>query len=374
MTQTVHPVAAVEAVRWSPEGALRIIDQRRLPGEVVELDLRTTAEVAEAIRTLAVRGAGLLGVTAAMALAQAAALAADREPSADGRADTDRVMGAVRAAAATLRATRPTAANLGWALDRMLARVTSAAESLEVPAVEPTAAEIVAALQAEADAVLAEDRAMCLAIGEHGAALLHHGMRILTHGNSGALATGGLGTALAPIYVAHARGVVLRVYAGETRPLLQGARLTSWELTQAGVPVTLLADSAAASLMESGHVDMVLVGADRIAANGDVASKIGTLALAVLAHHHRIPFIVAAPRTTIDPRTETGADIPIEQRAPDEVLSIGGARVGAEGVAVHNPAFDVTPAALVTHYITDSGIEHAPFRLDVSCVKIPPPA
>ena len=204
--------------------------------------------------------------------------------------------------------------------------------------------------------------------------LLHHGMRILTHGNPGALATGGIGTALAPIYVAHARGVVLRVYAGETRPLLQGARLTSWELTQAGVPVTLLADGAAASLMASGHVDMVLVGADRIAANGDVANKIGTLALAVLAHHHRIPFVVAAPRSTIDPRTETGVDIPIEQRAPDEVLAIGGVRVGAEGVAVHNPSFDVTPAALVTHYITDRGIEHAPFRLDVSCVKIPPPA
>lgn len=373
MTQTVHPVPAVEAVRWSPEGALRIIDQRRLPGEVVEVDLRSTAEVAEAIRTLAVRGAPLIGVTAAMALAQAAALAAGHQSNADPRADTDRVLGAVRAAAAVLRATRPTAVNLGWALDRMLAPLVTAVAP-DGLAAEPTAAEIVAALHAEADAILAEDRAMCLAIGEHGARLLHHGMRILTHCNAGALATGGIGTALAPVYVAHARGVVLRVYAGETRPLLQGARLTAWELTQAGVPVTLLVDGAAASLMASGHVDMVIVGADRIAANGDVANKIGTYGLAVLAHHHRIPFVVAAPRSTIDAHTATGVEIPIEQRAPDEVLSIGGVRLGAEGVAVHNPAFDVTPAALVTHYITDRGIEHAPFRLDVSCVEIPPPA
>lgn len=350
MTQTVHPVPTIEAVRWSRDGVLRIIDQRRLPGELVELDLLNTAQVAEAIRTLAVRGAPLIGVTAAMALAQAA-----REGDRD----------AVRSAAATLRATRPTAVNLGLALDRMLTRAERT---------EGDGAALADALRVEADAIRTEDQAMCLAIGEHGSALIHHGMRVLTHCNAGALATGGIGTALAPLYIAHSRGVVLRVFVGETRPLLQGARLTAWELTRAGIPVTLLTDGMAASLMSSGHVDLVIVGADRIAANGDVANKIGTYGLAVLAHHHRIPFVVAAPWSTIDPHTATGADIPIEQRAAAEVTACGGVRVAADGVAVYNPAFDVTPAALITHYITDRGIEHAPFRLDVSCVEIPPPA
>jgi methylthioribose-1-phosphate isomerase len=346
----------VRAVQWSPEGGafLRIIDQRRLPLEYVEVDIETAAEAAEAIRTLAVRGAPAIGVAAAMALVLAAEAA---------HASRDKV----RSAADLLRATRPTAVNLGWALDRMLARADATPGDIHA---------VADALRDEATRILEEDRAMCRAIGEHGLALIHQGMRVLTHCNAGALATSGIGTALAPVYLAHEQGMALRVYAGETRPLLQGARLTAWELARAGIPVTLVTDGMAASLMADGRVDIVIVGADRIAANGDVANKVGTYGLAVLAHHHRIPFVVAAPWSTVDAATPTGAGIVIEQRDAREVTELAGQRIAPDHgpLAVHNPAFDVTPAALVTHYVTDRGVQHAPFRLDVSSVELPPPA
>jgi methylthioribose-1-phosphate isomerase len=204
--------------------------------------------------------------------------------------------------------------------------------------------------------------------------LIEPGMRVLTHCNAGALATAGIGTALAPLYVAQERGVPFEVFADETRPLLQGARLTAWELARAGIPVTLCTDGMAASLMAAERVDLVLVGADRIAANGDVANKIGTYGLAVLAHHHRIPFVVAAPSSTVDRATPTGDRITIEQRAAEEVTECGGVRVAPEGVAVHNPAFDVTPAALIKWIVTDRGVHHGPQIADVSSAEIPPPA
>lgn len=342
------------AVWWGPGGSLRIVDQRKLPGEFVERDLASVEDAAEAIRTLAVRGAPAIGVAAAMALAVAAR----------GGATVERL----RDDAARLRATRPTAVNLAWALERMLVRTASAFEG----ASQPTA--LADALRDEAEQIRAEDEAMCRAIGEHGAPLIEPGMRVLTHCNAGALATAGIGTALAPLYVAHGRGVPFEVFADETRPLLQGARLTAWELSRAGIPVTLCTDGMAASLMAAGRVDLVLVGADRIAANGDVANKIGTYGLAVLAHHHRIPFVVAAPSSTVDLATPTGESITIEQRAAGEVTMIGGMRVAPDGIAVHNPAFDVTPAALIKWIVTDRGLHHGPRIADVTSVELPPPA
>ena len=348
MEQIAPPVLVVG---WAPDGALRILDQRRLPGEVLLRDLRTVDEVADAIRTLAVRGAPAIGVAAAIGLAVAA-----------GGAE----LAEVERAAATLRATRPTAVNLMWALDRMLgvARVSAA---LAAPARRD-------ALRDEAERIRAQDAAMCQAIGEHGAALIESGMRVLTHCNAGALATAGIGTALAPLYVAHARGATLQVFAGETRPLLQGARLTAWELAKAGIPVTLLTDGMAASLMARGGIDLVIVGADRIAANGDVANKIGTYGLAVLAKYHGVPFVVAAPMSTVDPHTADGSAIVIEQRDPTEVTHLNGVRVAAEEALVYNPAFDVTPHTLVTRIVTDRGIVAPPYVFAPNAAVLPPPA
>jgi methylthioribose-1-phosphate isomerase len=254
--------------------------------------------------------------------------------------------------AARIRATRPTAVNLPWAIDRMLARARSAGT-------EPAA--LLETLHAEASAILDEDRAMCRRIGEHGLPLLTEGMRVLTHCNAGALATAGIGTALAPLYLAAERGLRVEVYANETRPLLQGSRLTAWELERAGIPVTVLTDGMAASLMRAGAVDLCIVGADRIAANGDVANKIGTYAVAVAAHHHHIPFYVAAPTSTVDRATPDGAAIEIEQRDAEEVRRGFGSLTAPTGVRVHNPAFDVTPAELVTAIITDRGVFRPPY-------------
>jgi methylthioribose-1-phosphate isomerase len=333
-------MSAVEAVRWAPDGAVRIIDQTRLPEEYVERDLRSLDDVCEAIRTLAVRGAPAIGVAAAMGLA--AVLEREGTDPASFRAALD-------AMAAAIRATRPTAVNPGWALDRMLARAAGEPAS-------STVADLRAALRAEATAILEEDRAMCRRIGEHGLALIPDGARVLTHCNAGALATAGIGTALAPLYAAVERGRRVEVFADETRPLLQGSRLTAWELHRAGIPVTVITDGMAASLMREGRIDCCLVGADRIAANHDVANKIGTYALAVAAHHHGIPFYVAAPRSTFDPATPSGAEIRIEHRAAGEVTAWGGRRTAPEGVGVHNPAFDITPAALITAIISDEGV------------------
>jgi methylthioribose-1-phosphate isomerase len=239
-----------------------------------------------------------------------------------------------------------------WAMERMRRRAHSTGGPPEL---------ILAAMRDEADAILAEDREMCRRIGEHGLALLPPDARVLTHCNAGALATGGIGTALAPVYLAHAAGQAIRVFADETRPLLQGSRLTAWELLQAGIDVTILADNMAASLMREEKLDLVIVGADRIAANGDVANKIGTYPLALAARHHGIPFYVAAPWSTVDPQTASGAGINIEHRSASEMTSIGARATAPEGVSVYNPAFDVTPADLITAIITDRGIARPPF-------------
>lgn len=349
-SQPVAPTAArphvIEAVRWSEDGsAVRIIDQRALPAEYIERDLRTLEDVCDAIATLAVRGAPAIGVAGAMGLV--ASLAAHRD------LDSAAFVGRLTANAARIRATRPTAVNLPWAIDRMLAR---AVRERGKPG------EILAALHDEATRILDEDRAMCRRIGEHGVGLLAPGARVLTHCNAGALATAGMGTALAPVYVAAERGAHVSVFADETRPLLQGSRLTAWELARAGIPVTVLTDGMAASLMQRGSIDLCIVGADRIAANGDFANKIGTYALAIVARHHGVPFYVAAPTSTIDAAVPDGAAIVIEQRNADEVRRSFGHLIAPEEAAIYNPAFDVTPAELVTAFITDRGVVLPPYE------------
>ena len=335
----------IEAVRWSPSGdAARIIDQTRLPVERVERDLRTLEDVCDAIQTLAVRGAPAIGVAAAIGLV-ASLLPHAREPR-------EQLLQRTRRHAAEIRATRPTAVNLPWAIDRMLARAQRASDS---------GSDLVEELREEATAILEEDRAMCLRIGENGLPLIPEGARILTHCNAGALATAGIGTALAPIYLAADRGRQVEVFVDETRPLLQGSRLTAWELGQAGIPVTVLADNMSASLMREGRIDLCIVGADRIAANGDVANKIGTYPLAVLARHHGIPIYVAAPTSTFDPQTATGSDIEIEQRNGREVAHGFGKQTAPDSARIYNPAFDVTPAQLVSAIVSDRGLHRAPY-------------
>lgn len=334
----------VRTIGWGPSGAVRVVDQRLLPGALVERDLETVAAVADAIRTLTVRGAPLIGVAAAMGLvvglrehrqaARGAFLARQLELS------------------ALLESARPTAVNLRWALARQQ-RVALATPG-DGEALWPR-------LYAEASALLAEDALTCERIGTAGLPLVPDGARVLTHCNAGALATTGIGTALAPVYAAHQAGRRVHVFVDETRPLLQGSRLTAWELTQEGVSCTVVVDAAAGSLLAGGRVDLVLVGADRIAANGDFANKIGTYPLAVLAAHHGVPFYCAAPRSTIDPSVADGGGIPIEMRAPEELGSwAGGPRVPSLA-AIENPAFDVTPARFVTGYLTEEGIVRPPF-------------
>ena len=323
-----------DPIGWGEGGAVRILDQTLLPGEERYPELRSVEAVAEAIRVLRVRGAPLIGIAAAMGVTLAGRGGA---PSLDE----------VRAAASLLRATRPTAVNLGWALDRMERRAAGAAAAGQ---------DLGNALREEADAIREEDRAMCARIGAAGAALIGGDALVLTHCNAGALATGGMGTALAPVYTLHAEGRLVSVIADETRPLLQGSRLTAWELSRAGVPVTVITDGMAASRLRRGDVTCVLVGADRIAANGDVANKIGTYGLALAARAHGVPFYVAAPVSTVDPATPDGARIPIEVRSPDEVTGWRGVAAAPAGTGTWNPAFDVTPAELVTAVITDRGV------------------
>ena len=335
----------VEAVKWSPDGTgVRIIDQRLLPNEYVERDLQDVDAVYEAIRTLAVRGAPALGVCGAMGLVASITAFRGHEP--------DVFRAKVRHVAQVIRNARPTAVNLPWAIDRMLARFDAAIGDN---------ASLIEALRDEATAMLHEDREMCRRIAEHGEALIPDGARVLTHCNAGALATTGMGTALAPIYLAVERGKRVEVLADETRPLLQGSRLTAWELSRAGIPVTVLADNMAASCMRGGGVDLCIVGADRIAANGDVANKIGTYGVAVLARHHQLPFYVAAPASTLDPNMPDGSGIVIEQRDGDEIVRPFGTSIAPDNVAVWNPAFDVTPFALVTAIVTDRGVHRAPY-------------
>jgi methylthioribose-1-phosphate isomerase len=341
-------VDIVQSVRWADdELGVHIIDQRLLPGELVERDLRTLDDVTAAIRSLAVRGAPAIGIAGAMGLVVTLA------PHAD--APRDLVIARAKQIASVIEATRPTAVNLPWAMRRMV----GAAERCR-----GDGSAIVGALKVEATAILEEDRAMCRRIGEHGVTMLRDTARILTHCNAGALATGGIGTALAPIYVALERGLEVEVFVDESRPLLQGSRLTAWELQRAGVRVTVLTDGMAASLMREHGVDLCIVGADRIAANGDVANKIGTYGLAITAKHHGVPFVVAAPTSTLDPETATGDEIVIEQRSPEEVVQLAGAATAPSGVCVYNPAFDVTPAALVSAIVTDQGVFRPPYRLN----------
>jgi len=299
-------------VRLEPD-AVVILDQRRLPGEEVELRLRSAAEVAQAIRSLAIRGAPAIGVAAAYGLSLAAARGDDLD-----------------AAFERLVSSRPTAVNLRWALEEMRE--------------DPTPERARAIHDAEVD--------RCRRMAEHAAELFRSDSRVLTHCNTGGLATGGYGTALGAIRAAWERGLVERVWVDETRPLLQGARLTAWELESLGIPFEVIADSAAASLMASGQVDLVVTGADRIAANGDTANKIGTYSLAVAARHHEIPFYVVAPTSTLDPATATGAEIPIEERDPAELTP---------RFAAWNPAFDVTPAELLAAIVTEEGVHRAPY-------------
>ncbi len=329
---------------WMEGGVVKLIDQRLLPHRFEIVSLAGWRDTAEAIKDMTVRGAGAIGAAAGYAMAQAALEAPD-----DGFA------GAVDRAAEAIRATRPTAHDLFFAVDS----VRETALGASTPQQGRRAA--VAAAQRLAD----ENARAGERIGEHGAALLRDGMRVLTHCNAGWLAFVDWGSALAPIYWAHQRGMKLFVYAGETRPRLQGAKLTAWELGQAGVAHTIIADPAAGSCFQRGEIDCVIVGADRIAANGDVANKIGTYTLALLAKHHGVPFYVAAPRSTFDLATPHGEAIRIEERSEDEVLDVWGkaadgtvtkVRVAPEGSSARNPAFDRTPASLVTAFITEDGV------------------
>ena len=336
---------SVQAIAWSPSGAVRIVDQRALPEARIERDLEGAEAVADAIRTLQVRGAPLIGIAAAMGL-----VAELRRERGAPRAE---FLARVAELVPVLAATRPTAANLRWALNRMARVATEAAGD---------GAGLWERLHAEATAIWEEDRAMCRRIGEAGLPLVPDGTKVLTHCNAGALATGGIGTALAPIYLAHEAGRRVQVFVDETRPMLQGARLTAWELTHAGIPCTVIADAVAGSLMRAARVDLVIVGADRIAANGDFANKIGTYPLAVLARHHGVPFYCAAPSSTIDCTLADGDGIPIEQRPAEEVKTLAGRRIAPAAAAAFNPAFDVTPARYVTGFLTDRGLARPPFR------------
>jgi methylthioribose-1-phosphate isomerase len=339
-------VELVQAVRWSDDGTgVRIIDQRHLPERLVERELRSVEEVCDAIGTLAVRGAPAIGVAGAMGLA-ASLVPYVGEPA-------DRFASLAAGNAARIRAARPTAVNLPWAVDRMLDAMRSVGPA--------DSATLLERLRAEATAILEEDRAMCRRIGEHGRALVPDGARVLTHCNAGALATAGMGTALAPLYLAALEGRRVEVFTGETRPLLQGSRLTAWELSRVGIPVTVLADNAVAALMRTRAIDLCIVGADRIAANGDVVNKIGTYALAIAARYHDVPFYVAAPASTFDAATRSGAEIAIEERAADEIRCGFGRPTAPQEAGIRNPAFDVTPAALVTAIISDSGVHWPPY-------------
>jgi methylthioribose-1-phosphate isomerase len=336
-------------VTYEP-GRVCLIDQRRLPAEEVLLECRTYQEVAAAIKSLAVRGAPAIGVTAALGLALGAqSIEAE---------DFEAFWAQFADMCAVMAATRPTAVNLFWAIERMKA-CAQTHRQLPLPALK-------ARLEAEACAILAEDIANNRRLGLHGQALIPDQARILTHCNAGALATAGYGTALGVIRAAVEQGKRVQVIADETRPVLQGARLTAWELQKDGIPVTVITDNMAAALMRRGLIDLVIVGADRIAANGDVANKIGTYGLAVLAHAHGIPFYVAAPLSTIDAALPTGDHIPIEERGPEEVTHIGGRPITPAGVGVLNPAFDVTPQRYVRAIITEVGVLHPPLSESIA--------
>jgi methylthioribose-1-phosphate isomerase len=334
----------IRPIRWTGD-ALELLDQRRLPFATEYLTCRTSDEVADAIRALAVRGAPAIGIAAAWGVV----LAAREIESADARQAAD----ALEPALQRLNAARPTAVNLAWALARMRAALLA----VSAPGAEGDWRQ---ALEAEARAIESEDLAANRHMGALGAALIPEGSGVLTHCNTGSLATAGFGTALGVIRAGVAQGRIGAVFAGETRPWLQGARLTVWELQQDGIDATLIADSAASHLMKSGKVQWVVVGADRICANGDVANKIGTYQLAIAARHHGVKFMVVAPSSTVDMATPSGDSIEIEEREAGELHGIGGSRTVAEGVAAWNPVFDVTPHELIDAIVTEKGVVERP--------------
>src|SRR4030042_1680805 len=335
----------VEAVKWigDIDGCLELIDQRRLPAEFVKLQCRDVETLFEAIKTLAVRGAPAIGVSAAYGLV----LALQKLDANDSIEKSIEVLERDRE---YLASSRPTAVNLFWALDRVW-RAASRAETLQ---------QLREVVLREANAIYQEDVDMCLRIGKHGEKFIKNGAGILTHCNAGALATAGQGTALSPMFEAHKKGKKFMVYADETRPLLQGARLTAWELKQAGIDVTVICDNMAGWLMKQGKINAVITGADRIAANGDTANKIGTYSLSILAREHGVPFYIAAPSSTFDLNIKNGSEIPIEQRSAEEVTKFAGTHTTPAGVDVYNPAFDVTDAREIAAIITEKGIIEKP--------------
>ena len=335
----------VETIQWTPAGVV-MIDQTKLPRETVFVTCRNYTEVAEAIRSMIIRGAPAIGVAAAMGVAIGVEQASEANLDAEVAVICD-----------TLAATRPTAVNLFWAIDRMK-RLYQSLRGKPI-------AEIRAALIEEAQVVYREDIAICKKIGAHGAALVPDGKTVLTHCNAGALATAGYGTALGVIRAAVEAGKKIDVFADETRPFLQGARLTAWELMEDGIATTLITDNMAGHFMKAGRIGCVVVGADRIAANGDVANKIGTYTVAVLAKENGVPFYVAAPISTLDLTLPTGDLIPIEERNAAEVTHVFGVEIAPRGVGVENPAFDVTPNRYVTGIITENGVARAPYEVSL---------
>lgn len=341
LPKQINQVTADDAILWR-DGRLFLLDQRKLPGEVTFLELHNAAETARAIAEMVVRGAPAIGITAAYGVVLAGSMAF--------QSSAEDWKGAIESDLESLRRSRPTAVNLFWALQRMAALIQTLPDNQD-PGDD---------LLQEAVRIHSEDMQANRRMGELGASLLEADSGVITHCNAGALATGGYGTALGVIRSAHKRGLIRQVFADETRPWLQGARLTAWELLQDGIPVTLLADGAAAHRMAQGGVDWIIVGSDRIAANGDVANKIGTYSLAVAAKHHGVKVMVAAPTSTIDMDIASGSEIPIEVRSADELLSCGGRQIAADGAGVWNPVFDITPAELVNAIVTERGVVLSP--------------
>lgn len=329
----------VDTIKWN-DGKVKIIDQTKLPGEYVFLDIDRVDALGEAIKSLRVRGAPAIGIAGGMGVALAAYNYSGT--------DKNGFLISIQEAVNYLKTTRPTAVNLFWALERM--------EKLIEEHLEKSVEEIKKIILNEAITILEDDKKICRKMGRNGALILPDEAAVLTHCNAGGLATGDFGTALGVIYAAVEMGKKIKVYADETRPLLQGSRLTAWELNESEIDVTVLCDSAAGSLMQQEKIDCVIVGADRIAANGDTANKIGTYPLAVLAENHKIPFYVVAPVSTFDFKLQSGLEIPIEQRSADEVIRGFGKVTSPEEVDVYNPAFDVTPHKLITKYITENGV------------------
>jgi len=335
----------VQAVKWigDIEGYLELVDQRRLPAEFTKLQCRDIETLFETIQTLAVRGAPAIGVSAAYGLVLALQKLGTDE-------SIEKSLAALKRAREYLASSRPTAVNLFWALDR----VWGAASSVE------TLQQLREIVLREANAIYDEDVNMCRRIGQHGEKFIKDGAGILTHCNAGALATAGQGTALSPMFEAHKKGRKFSVYSDETRPLLQGARLTAWELKQAGIDVTVICDNMAGWLMKQDKINAVITGADRIAANGDTANKIGTYSLSILAREHGVPFYIAAPSSTFDLNIKSGSEIPIEQRSAEEVTTFAGRQTTPAGVSVYNPAFDVTQASDIAAIITERGVIEKP--------------